>query len=198
MVAEVVAPTTEQEPLGTIGGVVAMMDRQQAEHLRSQPFTHPHVGATRGAPPDGYRHLAVREVIGSGRATFERAADRVLAWGMQEGAGLDVVASDEVARPGAVVVVTVGLGPVRVTAPCRVVDAFREERRAGFSYGTLPGHPVSGEESFLVEYREDDSVTASVTAFSRPARWFTRLGAPLSGLVQEKAARRYVRALRSP
>jgi uncharacterized protein (UPF0548 family) len=172
------------------------MDPEQAERLRSQPFTYPHAGATRSALPDGYRHLVVREVIGSGRATFERAADRVLSWGMQEGAGLHVVASDEVARPGAVVVVAIRVGPVSITAPCRVIDSFREERRAGFSYGTLPGHPVSGEEAFGVEHHGDDTVTASVTSFSRPARWFTRLGAPLSGVVQEMAARRYVRALR--
>jgi uncharacterized protein (UPF0548 family) len=78
-----------------------------------------------------------------------------------------------------------------------VLECVRDETRAGFRYGTLPGHPVSGEEAFLVELLDDGTVTASVTAFSRPARWFTRLGAPLSGIAQARAARRYVRALRS-
>jgi uncharacterized protein (UPF0548 family) len=169
------------------------MDRRQAELLAQQPFSYPDVGA---APPGGYRHLAVREVIGSGRPIFSQAADKMLSWQMQEGSGLEVVASDAVVRPGVVVLVVMRLGPLRVTAPCRVIESFRDEHRAGFTYGTLPGHPVSGEESFLVEHHDDDRVTAAVTAFSRPARWSTKLAAPLLGIAQERAARGYLRALR--
>jgi uncharacterized protein (UPF0548 family) len=165
--------------------MVELMDPRQAERLRTLPFT--------GA--DG-RPLAVREVIGAGRATFERAADALLAWQMHERAGLEVVASSPVVRPGEVVVVGIRLGPVRITAPCRVREVVREERRAGFTYGTLPGHPVSGEESFFVEHHADDTVTASVTSVSRPAKWYTRFGAPASRIVQKLAARRYVGALR--
>jgi uncharacterized protein (UPF0548 family) len=36
------------------------------------------------------------------------------------------------------------LGPIRV--PCRVVYVLDEPERRGFAYGTLPGHPESGEE----------------------------------------------------
>jgi uncharacterized protein (UPF0548 family) len=184
------------ESTRTIDRVVERMDPGRARTLAAQPFTYPYVGEMPTDPPPGYRRLAVREVIGSGEATFAEAADRVLSWQMQERSGLGVLASDEVARPGTVVVVTVGFGPLRITAPCRVVGAFREERRAGFTYATLPGHPFRGQESFVVEHHVDDAVTASVTAYSRPAEWFTALGAPLSGIVQKQAARRYVRALR--
>ena len=182
-------------PLATIGGVVERMDPGRAELLRAQPFTY--TGAILTSPPPGHRRLAVREVIGSGRPTFLRAADRVLSWQMHERAGLRVVASEDTARPGAVAVVVMGLGPVRLAAPCRVVDSVRDEGRAGFTYGTLPGHPVSGEESFLVEHHDDDTVSVSVTSVSRPARWFTRLGGPLSGIAQRLASRRYIAALRA-
>lgn len=173
------------------------MKPEEAERLRRQPFTYPDAGVAPADPPPGYRRLAVRAVIGSGRPTFTEAADRMLSWQMHERSGLEIVASDEVVRPGAVVVVVMRLGPLRVTAPCRVIESFRDGARAGFTYGTLPGHPVSGQESFLVEHHDDDTVTASVTSLSRPARWFTRLGGPLSGIAQASAARRYARALRS-
>ena len=42
--------------------------------------------------------------------------------------------------------------------PARVVYVIDEPLRKGFAYGTLPGHPETGEEAFIVEYRDDDSV----------------------------------------
>ena len=73
-----------------------------------------------------------------------------------------------------------------------VVD---EPDRAGFAYGTLPGHPESGEELFAVELRTDGSVVATIYAFSRPARWYTRLGGPVARLAQRLMTRRYLAAM---
>jgi hypothetical protein len=56
-----------------------------------------------------------------------------------------------------------------VVCPCRVVHVVDEPRRRGFAYGTLPGHPEQGEESFTVTHEADDSVVFRVAAFSRPA-----------------------------
>ncbi len=70
-----------------------------------------------------------------------------------------------------------------------------EPRRRGFAYGTLPGHPESGEEAFIVEQHDDDSVTFTITAFSRPATWLARLGGPLGRAVQDRVTARYLRAL---
>ena len=68
-------------------------------------------------------------------------------------------------------------------------DDFRsavvnEPRRAGFAYGTLPGHPESGEESFVVEHLADDRVVLCIRAFSRPASWLFRIGYPAVLLMQ--------------
>jgi uncharacterized protein (UPF0548 family) len=38
-------------------------------------------------------------------------------------------------------------------------------------------------------------VTFTITAFSAPGRWFTRLGGPLARLVQSRMTRRYLAAL---
>jgi uncharacterized protein (UPF0548 family) len=81
-------------------------------------------------------------------------------------------------------------------APCRVVAVLDEDDRWGFAYGTLPGHPEIGEESFVVSLTEHGSVRFSVTAFSRPAGSVTRAAGPLGRLVQQVATRAYLRALR--
>ena len=74
-----------------------------------------------------------------------------------------------------------------------VVD---EPDRRGFGYGTLPGHPESGEESFVVSLRPDGDVVYELRAFSRPATPLSRLGGPASRRVQTFALDRYVSAIR--
>ncbi len=62
-----------------------------------------------------------------------------------------------------------------------------EPDRAGFGYGTLPGHPEVGEEAFLVT-RAGDGVWFEVTAFSRPARWYIHAAGPAARAVQHAYA----------
>ncbi len=113
-------------------------------------------------------------------------------WGMLRGAGVKVEATTEVAAVGSEVIV--GLGPVQ--APCRVVYVVDEPDRRGFAYGTLPGHAESGEELFLVRYDPaTENVFAVVTAFSRHATWWSRLGSPVTSLVQRVVTTRYLNAL---
>lgn len=160
--------------------------------LRDLPLTYAEVGATAGALPEGYQHLEHSAPIGQGRQRFERAGEAVLHWGMQRGAGLGVRADSDVAAVGTTVVVRMGW----LTAPCRVVYVVSEPDRRGFAYGTLPGHPESGEESFSVRYDPaDDTVYAQVRAFSRPATWWIRASGPVASLAQRLIARRYLRAL---
>jgi uncharacterized protein (UPF0548 family) len=60
----------------------------------------------------------------------------------------------------------------------------QDEQRAGWAYGTLPGHPVLGEEAFVVSQDEDGSVWLDVLAFSRPVTWPTRAAGPLLPVLQ--------------
>lgn len=163
------------------------------------PLTYAAVGATRsGEPVAGYRALAREARLGQGRALFERAGSSVLEWGIQRGAGMRVNAGSPVpveVGDEARIRITV-LGPVAITIPARVVYVVRDDRVRGFAYGTLPGHPESGEEAFLVEHRDDDSVWLVIRAFSRPSSWFWRLGSPVLRFYQELYTRRYLRALR--
>ena len=160
--------------------------------LTTLHLTYLEVGATAGPLPDGYHHIRKSAVIGRGRPRFDDAAAKVMRWGMLRGAGVRVEPSSEVAAVGSEVLV--GLGPVR--APCRVVYVIDETDHRGFAYGTLPGHPESGEELFAVRYDPaSNDVHAEVTAFSRHATWWSRLAAPVTSLAQRIVTSRYLTAL---
>lgn len=97
--------------------------------------------------------------------------------------------------PGDTALLGIGLG---IKFPVRVIYVVDEPRRRGFAYGTLPGHPEDGEESWLVEHRDDDSVWITIRAFSRPAnRWWWAVY-PVLRVMQEYYTRRYLRALAGP
>ena len=160
--------------------------------LTELPLTYPEVGATAGPPPPGYDHLGYVTRIGAGQQRFEQAADTVMHWGMQRSAGLRVHASSDVVAVGAVVVVKLGF----FRAPCRVVYVIDEPNCRGFAYGTLPGHPESGEERFALRYDPATAaVFAEVSSFSRPATRWGQAVKPILSLAQRVIAKRYVRAV---
>ncbi|TJZ56996.1 DUF1990 domain-containing protein [Streptomyces piniterrae] len=160
-------------------------------------LTYPEEGGTRRTPlPPGYSHLRQEVLIGHGRAALAAAGEAVTTFRMHRAAGVGIRAGGRRAAPGMSVEVSLGIGPLRLRAPCRVVWVVAEEDRVGFAYGTLDGHPECGEEAFVVERRADDSVWFTVTAFSRPARLTTRLGGPLVPVFQRWYARHCGRTLR--
>ncbi len=113
-------------------------------------------------------------------------------------AGEDVFAPDgtSLLRPGDTALMRVPLWPPAV--PVRVVYVIDEPLRKGFGYGTLPGHPETGEEAFIVEYRDDDSVWLTIRAVSRPSSWIFWVGYPIVRLMQAIYTSRYERALSGP
>jgi uncharacterized protein (UPF0548 family) len=112
---------------------------------------------------------------------------------MHSGAGL-TVAADGPAEVGRTVVL--GLGrPMSLIFPCRVVWTVDEEHRRGFAYGTLPGHPECGEESFVVERDGAGEIWLEITAFSRPGGAALRFTGPANDAAQAFFLRRYARAL---
>jgi uncharacterized protein (UPF0548 family) len=156
-------------------------------------FTYAEIGATQHRPlPRNYNHLRYRVQIGTGAEVFHRAGQAVLSFDAHRATGARIVTDAAEAAPG--VPVTVKLGPF--TVPCEVVYTVHEPARAGFCYGTLPGHLERGEEAFLIERDAEDRVWFHVVAFSRPARWPAILGGPITVLAQHGYARLLGRALR--
>ncbi|GLZ04385.1 DUF1990 domain-containing protein [Actinomadura sp. NBRC 104412] len=165
--------------------------------MGGQGFTYAEVGATRNADvPPGYAWLRVRVEVGSGPEVMRNAADALMEFWMHRALPAKVNASASRAAPGVAVEVSLGVGPLRLRAPCRVVWAEEDERRAGWAYGTLPGHPSSGEEAFVVHMDDEGDVWLTVTAFSRPATRLARAAGPLGRLFQRAYARRCGAVLR--
>jgi uncharacterized protein (UPF0548 family) len=178
---------------------VRRLSEADVDRLRRLSLTYGPVDAASGAQaPPGYRHLSRTAALGYGRQCFDVASAAVMRWEMHSRAGITVVAGSALVKTGGVAILRLGLGPVAVTAPVRVVDVIAEPSRRGFAYGTLEGHPESGEESFVVALHDDESVTLTISAFSRPASLLARASEPIGALVQSWVTSRYLKALSAP
>lgn len=151
--------------------------------------------AAAGSAPEGFDRLEQTVRVGYGEAVFERAVRGLLGWEMHRRAGLRV-AADGSAELGRTVVLGLGTGLLLVI-PCRVVSVVEAQDSAGFSYGTLPGHPECGEESFLLTFAPDGGVDFRVRAYSRPGHPVVRLAHPVARAAQRIATRRYINAMRA-
>jgi len=97
--------------------------------------------------------------------------------------------------PGDTALLGIPFGPFRVGAPARVVYVVDEPDRKGFAYGTIAGHPESGEESFIVERGPDGTVWLEIRAFSRPSNAFWWIVYPVLRMSQAFYTHRYFRTL---
>ncbi|MFJ6416616.1 DUF1990 family protein [Paeniglutamicibacter sp. NPDC091659] len=160
-------------------------------------LSYPEVGMTeRDEFPEGYSHLHLRERVGEGQDAFDALAEGILTWQLQGRSGLRTRPDTPRVQLGSRVELGFGLGPARITAPCRVVRLIDEATRSGFAYGTLAGHPETGEESFAAVLNEDGSVYLEIKAASKHANRFYRLVSPVAEAAQRFATNRYVAAAR--
>lgn len=148
-------------------------------------------------PPSNpaFRRAEVSTVLGSGDDLWDRATKEVLCWKVKTASGFSVSSAEPV-RQGDRVLITASLLGVRILEPVEVVAVVETARRVGFGYRTRPGHPVNGEEAFIV-HRDGEEVHFTVRSLTRAAPqqpWRTLY--PLLLIAQRMARRRYMRALR--
>ena len=161
------------------------------------PFTYAEVGATSATPPSGYNVDHNRIQLGNGEATFKRAVDALKHWQHFDLGWVTIVPRGVVVEVGATVAVKARTFAMWSLSACRVVYVIDEPRRFGFAYGTLPDHVERGEERFLIEWRDDDSVWYDILAFSRPQHPLVRLGSPYARTLQKQFARESLKRMRS-
>jgi uncharacterized protein (UPF0548 family) len=152
------------------------------------PFPAYERGATRhplDAVPAGLR-LTERSVFVPAYAR-DAVSALVSSWEFKRRAGFDVPAADPAADVDGVLAKRM-LG-VRFAEPVRVVWAGRE----GFGYETRPGHPLYGEESFVL----DDDGVFTARSLSCPSNLFWRLASPALRVLQLSVSRRYIRIVES-
>ena len=167
-------------------------ERDVAEFISSQsnlPFTYTEVGATNASPPAGYTVDHNRIQLGHGEATYRLAVEGLKNWRQFDLGWVTVVPRGVAIESGATVAVKARAFGTWSLNACRVVYVVDESRRFGFAYGTLPDHVERGEERFLIEWLEDDSVWYDILAFSRPQHPFVKLSVPLARMLQKRFAR---------
>jgi uncharacterized protein (UPF0548 family) len=144
---------------------------------------------------EGFRRSEVSTVIDHGEECWERATHDVLRWAIKTRSGFQVSDSSKVS-PGTQLTVTARVAGITVIEPITVVRVVEEPDRVGFSYRTRPGHPVTGEEAFIVHRTDTDVILTvrSLTAPSDTQPW--RALYPFLRIVQVVAHNRYLRALR--
>jgi hypothetical protein len=101
-------------------------------------------------------------------------------------------------RPGDTANLVIPFGPMHIGSPVRIVYVVDTPNRKGFAYGTLPGHPESGEESWMLDRSDDGSIWLTIRAFSRPSTPAWWLVYPVLRIMQDIYTRRYERALAGP
>ena len=105
-----------------------------------------------GNIPDGYRSYERTIRIGQGQADWNAAASALLRWGVKTRSGFTVEPNPP--PNGRVHLdddfwLRLQIGPFSIREPVRIIAEVDQPNRCGFAYGTLVGHPVSGEEAFI-------------------------------------------------
>lgn len=192
----------------------------RARRLLAKKFNYSHVGITKAdkasLTPSLQKHVDEdTEEIGAGVDRWEYAGRQTLSWGIQRHAGysiLPVTGAPTLSKDGAETgnasapelavmepEMTVQLrrrfGPLVMSMPVRVIYVLDEPRRKGFAFGTLAGHPVSGEVAFLVEHKSDDSVHFTLRSFSGPGKGLWVFAYPVVLLLRGGLKKTYFEAL---
>ena len=181
-----------------LGVRLAPVPRTPRSDLADRALSYDTVGVTEPGAADwhpaasGFRTFEASRRVGSS-ADWSAVADDVLRWRVKTGSGFSVDPAAEV-QTDASYWLRAHIGPVTVREPVRVVAVVREPTRCGFAYGTLAGHPVSGEEAFVV-HRADDGVYLTLRSVTRPGAGIWRLAFPAVLVAQRVYRRRYLEAL---
>lgn len=150
--------------------------------LLGKHFNYSDVGTTKepASPARDARRGRVAEEsvrVGSGQARWDLAWAQTLTWGIHRHSGYTIIPVEDSQgsptagiRPGLTVLLRRRFGPLVMAMPVRVVYVIDEPRRKGFAFGTLSGHPVSGEVAFIVEHHADDSVHFTLRSFNGPGK----------------------------
>ena len=161
-------------------------------------FTYQGVGATSRTPPPGYVVDHARVSLGIGEQVFGFAQTALENWQHFQLGWLNAWPATTTIRPGEVVAVVARSIGVWWLNACRIVYVIDEQpgqKRFGFAYGTLPAHAGSGEERFLIEMDDDETVWYDVLAFSRPQGALMRLGYPYMRHLQKRFGKQSAAAM---
>ncbi len=169
-------------------------------HQRELDFTYQGVGATASKPPPGYVVDQTRVNLGKGKEVFAAAKSALEGWQQFRLGWLEAWPANTPLREGEVVAIlarSLGLWWLNACRIVYVIDEEIEQEKFGFAYGTLPDHAGSGEERFLIEMDENETVWYDILAFSRPQQLLSRLGYFYVRRVQKRFGQHSAAAMKS-
>ena len=156
-----------------------------------EPFNYPYVGRSQTEFPTGYTADHNCAQLGSGKMAFTAACKALEKWQMFDLGWVQLCWPDAPLKEGATVAVLVnvfGIWWLNATRIVYLIDDPSPNCRFGFAYGTLTDHAESGEERFMIEWREDDTVWYDLLAYSRPHHPLAKIGRPLVRHFQKRFA----------
>jgi uncharacterized protein (UPF0548 family) len=127
-------------------------------------------------------------LLGKGQATFEKAKEAIKNW-KAYALGWTKIHPNIQPEQGKTFCVEVNHFGFYSLSSLRIVYIVDEPKRFAFAIGTLPGHVEKGEERFMVEWLEDDSVHYDLLAFSKPQHPLVYLGYPVARQLQKRFAK---------
>lgn len=166
-------------------GTDARIRRILKDQRRSR-FSYEGAGRTRTLLPAGFEVHRGQFLLGEGSLVFFKAKEAVQHWRMFDIPWVRLCWPDAPIKKGTTVAILAGLFRVWMVNVCRIVYVIDEPRRYGFAYGTLAEHAEAGEERFLVEWRDDNSVWYEVLAFSHEKQLLAKLAYPIARRLQKK------------
>lgn len=141
-----------------------------------------------------HRQSEISAVVGHDQKSWDRVTEDLLRWKVKTASGFKVSSSERV-QAGDLVQIYAGIWGIRITEPVEVLQVVNTPTRVGFSYRTLPGHPVSGEEAFMVS-RHGNDIRLTVRSLTSPAEQQPWRGLfPVLLIIQKVVRRRYLRSL---
>lgn len=161
-------------------------------------------------PPPGFKAAEQRHRIGSGTHRFDSAVRSLMTWGAMRAAGFSVadVRAEPADRwtaprflddgtpwvtPG--MTATLTADDAAWAGPVKVVTVVDEPARAGFAFGSMPGHTTCMEQFLQVEHADDDGVWATLrTVWAWSGRRFSPT-ARITEVRMQRLDERIVRAL---
>jgi uncharacterized protein (UPF0548 family) len=164
-----------------------------------EPFNYSYVGRSRTNPPADYVVDHNRVQIGQGEVGFTAACDALNRWQMFNIGWVQLCWPDAPIQEGTTVAILVHIFGIWWLNAARIVyliDETAPSRWYGFAYGTLTDHAESGEERFMVEWRDDDTVWYDLLAFSRPYHPLAKVGRPLARQFQKRFAKDSLTAMK--
>jgi len=148
------------------------------------------VGLVNRPTPAGFKRRSWQRHAAHG--DFAAAAEAIQQWRGHDAAGIRRSPTQAKIVVGETLALAIPVGPISITATCRIVEVIDEPDRYGFTYSTLPHHPADGEESFIVTRHGDGSVDVTVTAVWRSATVANHICPPLTRFLQNRAINQYL------